>query len=144
MPDRIETEGGRAQNRPDQPDREEVFEQGQLETHQQVMEEAAALARAHYEVEPGLRAIYRIEGPDPNYLRIKLLEVNEQTVPTGIMPVGFPPHPASGLHYPSVVIEVTPQEYEAIQRKELDLPAGWEVRDAYERPAGADHAGGDP
>jgi len=144
MPDRIETEGGRAQNRPDQPDREEVFEQGQLETHQQVMEEAAALARAHYEVEPGLRAIYRLAGPDPNYLRIKLLEVNEQTVPTGIIPVGFPPHPASGLHYPSVVIEVTPQEYEAIQRKELDLPAGWEVRDAYERPAGADYAGGDP
>ena len=63
---------------------------------------------------------------------------------TGIVPVGFPPHPASGLHYPSVVIEVTPREYEAIQRKQLDLPAGWEVRDAYERPAGADHAGGTP
>ena len=134
----------RAQNRPGQPNPEDVFEQGRLEAHRQAVEESAALARAHYEVEPGLRAIYRLEGPDPSCLRIKLLEVNEQTVPTGIMPVGFPPHPASGLHYPSVVIEVTPQEYEAIQRKELDLPAGWEVRDAYERPAGADHAGGDP
>jgi hypothetical protein len=105
-------------------------------------EEAAALARAHYELEPGLRAIYRLEGPNPNDLRIKLLEINEQTVPTGVIPVGFPPHPASGLHYPAVVIEVTPQEYEAIRRKELDLPDGWEVRDAYERPASEDGARG--
>ena len=108
------------------------------------MEEAAALARAHYEVDPGLRAVYRLEGPDPNDLRIKLLEVNEQTVPTGIVPVGFPAHPASGLHYPSIVIEVTPQEYEAIRHRQLDLPAGWEVRDAYARPAVADDAGRAP
>jgi hypothetical protein len=113
-----------------------------MDAHRQVMEEAAALARAHFEVEPGLRAIYRIESPDPKDLRIKLLEVNEQTVPSGIVPVGFAPHPASGLHYPSVIIEVTPQEYEAIRRKELNLPAGWEVGDEFVRPAGADHAGG--
>jgi hypothetical protein len=108
------------------------------------MEEAAALARAHYEVEPELRAIYRLEGPDPNDLRIKLLEVNEQTVATGIVPVGFPPHPASGLHFPAVVIEVTPQEYRAIEQNQLFLPDGWVVRDAYERPAGMGQAGGTP
>ena len=131
MSDHNQAEGKPAQNRPGQP-------------NLQAMEEAATLARAHYEVEPGLRAIYRLESADPNDLRIKLLEVNEQTVPTGIVPVGFPPHPASGLHYPSVVIEVTPQEYEAIQRKQLDLPSGWKVRDVYERPAGTGHAGGIP
>lgn len=144
MSDRNEAGGEQAQNRPGQPNPKEVFEQGRSEAHRQAVEESAALARAHYQVEPGLRAIYRLESADPNDLRIKLLEVNEQTVPTGIVPVGFPPHPASGLHYPSVVIEVTPQEYEAIQRKQLDLPSSWEVRDAYERPAGADHAGGTP
>ena len=144
MSDFDKAKGEGAQDRPGELDLAEIFEQGQLAAHRQVMEEAAALARAHYEVEPGLRAIYRLEGPDPDGLRIKLLEVNEQTVPTGIVPVGFPPHPASGLHYPSVVIEVTPGEYGAIQRKELDLPAGWEVRDPYQRPAGADQAGGTP
>ena len=87
-----------------------------MEAHRQAVEESAALAQP-FEVEPGLRAIYRLEGADPNDHRIKLLEVNKQTVPTGIVPVGFPAHPASGVHYPSVVIEVTPQEYEAIQRK---------------------------
>jgi hypothetical protein len=135
---------GRIRNGSGRPDLGEILERKPSESLRQLMEEAAALARAHYEVEPGLRAIYRLEGPDPDDLRIKLLEVNEQTVPTGIVPVGFPPHPASGLHYPSVVIEVTPQEYEAIRSKRLDLPAGWEVRDVYERPAGTAHAGGTP
>jgi hypothetical protein len=115
-----------------------------VERQRQAKEEAAALARAHYEVEPGLRAVYRLEGPDPNDLRIKLLEVNDQTVAAGIVPVGFPAHPASGLHNPSVVIEVTPQEYLAIQQKQLELPSGWQVRDAYERPDGSNHAGDPP
>jgi hypothetical protein len=109
-----------------------------------IAEEAKALAWAHYQDEPGLRAVYRLEGPDPSDLRIKLLEVNELTVPTGIVPVGFAAHPPSGLHYPSVVIEVTPQEYEAIEQGRLRLPQGWEVRDLYERPAGASHASGSP
>ncbi len=141
MSDRDEAEKGRSQNPPVQSNLDEILEQGRSASHREALDEAAALARAHYEAEPGVRAIYRLEGPDPNGLRIKLLEVNEQTVPTGIVPVGFPPHPASGLHYPSVVIEVTPKEYEAIQNKQLVLPAGWEVRDAYERPADAGHTG---
>jgi hypothetical protein len=131
MPDRDPADKERPQDGPGRSNLEEISERRQSESRRQDME-AAALARAHYEVEPGLRAIYRLEGPDPNDLRIKLLEVNEQTVPAGIVPVGFAPHPASGLHYPSVVIEVTPQEYEAIRHKQLDLPAGWEVRDSYE------------
>ncbi len=106
-----------------------------------VIEEAAALAQARYQLEPGLRAIYRLEGPDPGDLSIKLLEVNERTVPAGVVPVGFPPHPASGLHFPSVIIEVTPQEFEAIQRNTLQLPVGWVVRDDYKRPTTPDHAG---
>src|SRR5271157_4828192 len=107
MNDRNEagTEGARTQ--PGVPNPEDEFEQGRMEAHRQAAEESAALARAHYEVEPGLRAIYRLESADPNDHRIKLLEVNKQTVPTGIMPVSFPAHPASGRHYPSVVIEVT-------------------------------------
>jgi hypothetical protein len=108
------------------------------------LEEAAALACAHYAVEPGLRAVYRLEGPDSTDSRIKLLEVNEQTVPSGIVPVGFAAHPASGLHYPSVVIEITPQEYEALEQGRLTLPHGWEVKDSYERPTEASRASGKP
>ncbi len=143
MPDRDQAERGLARNGPGRPNPEQALDQTLLDARQQDTE-AAALAQAHYAVEPGLRAIYRLESPDPNDLRIKLLEVNDQTIPTGIVPVGFAPHPASGLHYPSVVIEVTPQEYQAIQHNQLNLPAGWQVREPYERPANADHAGGKP
>ncbi len=137
MPEREVPEQDRALNGNSQKNGEELLRQRQLA----VLEEAEALARAHYEVEPGIRAIYRIEGPDPTDLRIRLLEVNEQTVPAGIMPVGFPPHPPSGLHFPSVIIEVTPQEYEAIESNALQLPAGWIVRNDYKRPASADLTG---
>ena len=38
---------------------------------------------------------------------IKLLEVNENTVAAGVMPLYFGPAPASGIPYPSVIVEVT-------------------------------------
>ena len=47
MTDRNEAGAERAQNRPGQPNPEDVFEQGRLEAHRQAVEESAALARAH-------------------------------------------------------------------------------------------------
>ena len=61
MTDRNEAVAERAQNRTGQSNPEEVFEQERMEAHRQAVEESAALARADYEVEPGLRAIYRLE-----------------------------------------------------------------------------------
>ena len=58
---------------------------------------------------------------------IKLLEVNENTVPSGIMPLGFGPAPAAGINFSYVIIEVTPDEYRLIQSEELKLPHGWTV-----------------
>ena len=40
---------------------------------------------------------------------IKLLEVNQNTVESGIMPLHFGPAPASGTPLSSIIIEVTPQ-----------------------------------
>ena len=56
---------------------------------------------------------------------IKLLEVNENTVPSGVMPIQFGPSLASGIHYSSIIVEVTPDEYEEIQTGKLGLPDGW-------------------
>lgn len=92
-------------------------------------EEAKELARKHYQVEAGLTHVIRIGGSAEVELRpnepIKLLEVNENTIPAGIMPIQFGPSPASGVHYPSVIVEVTPDEYERIRTGELRLPDGW-------------------
>jgi len=101
-------------------------------------EVAKTLAQAHYTVEPGIRVIARIleeddrneEAPDNP---IKLLEANEDTTAEGIIPIFFRPDAPSGILYPSVVIEVTPVEYEQIREGELSLPNGWRLGDVIRR-----------
>lgn len=93
-------------------------------------EEAAnRLAQRHYLFEPAITEIRTITsgtiyGPNEP---IKLLEVNANTIPSGIMPLRFDAVPASGIPFPSVIIEVTPEEYEQIKRNELKLPSGWSL-----------------
>lgn len=82
-------------------------------------EEAVELARAHYQIEPGMTQVFRITGSAEveyrPYEPIKLLEVNENTVPSGILPIQFGPSPASGLNDPTVIVEVTPDEFQKIR-----------------------------
>ena len=101
-------------------------------------EEAIELARRHYEIDEGISTIIRIRGCPETEIRsaepIKLLEVNQNTVPSGVMPLQFGSDPASGFHFPSIIVEVTPTEYEMIRRNELKLPLGWILSDAMPRP----------
>jgi uncharacterized Zn finger protein (UPF0148 family) len=111
---------------------------------QAIASEAAAAARElanlHYEVEAGLTQVFLLD--DKAEARtiladtIKLLEVNENTVESGIMPLHFGPAPASGIPFASIIIEVTPNEFRRIQSNELKLPNGWEIGEALPRPAG--------
>jgi len=105
------------------------------------MERAAVareLARKHYEVEAGLTQVFLIadqahaEGvrSEP----IKLLEVNADTVASGIMPLHFGPAPASGIPYPSIIIEVTPEEFDKIHSNEMKLPEGWKIGEELPMP----------
>lgn len=101
-------------------------------------EEAVELARKHYQIEVGLTQVFRITGPSEVEFRpnepIKLLEVNENTVPSGIVPIQFGPSPASGLNYPFIIVEVTPNEFQRIQDRRLELPHGWSVGDPIPKP----------
>jgi hypothetical protein len=96
-------------------------------------EEALELARKHYEIEPGMTRIFRLTGSAEVESRpnepIKLLEINENTVPSGIMPIWFGPFPAAGLHHSSIILEVTPDEFDKIQERRLELPNGWQLAD---------------
>jgi hypothetical protein len=65
---------------------------------------------------------------------IKLLEVNTNTVPSGVLPVQFGPAPASGIPYPTIIVEVAPEEFEKIQTHELKLPKGWQVGEEMPNP----------
>lgn len=102
-------------------------------------EQARILADAHYRVEPGIKGIFRISAPaeaeslpgEP----IKLLEVNEFSIASGIMPLYFGAAPGRGIHCPSVIVEVTPGEFDRIRRRELTLPDGWTLGDLLPKPA---------
>ena len=100
-------------------------------------EEARQLAETHYQLEAGITKIFRILSAEaesrPNE-PIKLLEVNQFTVPSGVMPLQFASSPNHGIHYPSVIIEVTPEEFERIQKRELALPKNWTLGDLLPQP----------
>jgi hypothetical protein len=98
------------------------------------------LAQWHFGVEPDLTHVIRIVGDneDAPDEPIKLLEVNAATVATGsVEPYAFAP--SKSVPFPTVIAEVTPEEYERLQRGELKLPAGWSlVRvQRFERPQAA-------
>lgn len=91
---------------------------------------ARQLAEAHKEVEATITRIVRIIAPNEADLGepIKLLEVNTAVMPSGIWPIAFTPDPPH-IPYGSVVIEVTPDEYEEIRSQRLSLPSGWSLGD---------------
>lgn len=102
-------------------------------------QQAYELARKHYEVEEGLTCIVRFmqeEGFEAMASEpIKLLEVNRNTIASGIMPIQFAATPDHGISYPTTIIEVTPEEYQQIQARELSLPAGWIHQELIARPS---------
>jgi hypothetical protein len=88
---------------------------------------ARLLAEAHRLDFPGISRIERVIGTDEFSLHepVKLLEVNPETSPSGIVPITFGPLPPR-YPYPSILIEVTEEEYKRICSGELVLPDGWE------------------
>lgn len=88
-------------------------------------EVARELAEAHRKFEPYIERVQRITtDEDENPAEpVKLLEVNSETPPSGIVPVAF--GAVNGIPYPPVVIEVTSDEYDRLTRGELTLPTGW-------------------
>ncbi|MCY3022392.1 MAG: hypothetical protein NTW87_25710 [Planctomycetota bacterium] len=98
---------------------------------------AAELARAHFDLEPGITRIVRLLSSNeelPNE-PLKLLEVNTNSVGVGIRPIEFAARVEGAAWYPPVVIiEVTPEEYQKIRGNPALLPNGWQLSEEYERP----------
>jgi len=103
-------------------------------------EVAKKLAHKHYDIEPGITRIFKLrDKPEFEGLSsapIKLLEIKIDTAPSGFMPLYFGPVPGSGIPYPSVILEVTPDEFERIKSQELKLPEGWTIDEEYPKGSG--------
>ena len=103
-------------------------------------EVAKKLAYKHYDIEPGITRIFKLRDKPEFELMpsapIKLLEINNDTAPTGIMPLHFGPMPGSGIPFSSVIVEVTPDEFERITLQKLKLPEGWTIAEEYPKGNG--------
>ncbi len=90
-------------------------------------QEAKILSKSHSEIEPGIKLIFCLCSQNENQddEPIKLLEVNEDAVPTGVLPIEF--GPGGDIHFNSIIVELTPEEYEKLLNKELELPNDWEI-----------------
>ena len=97
---------------------------------------ARYLAESHFEVEDGLTHVFRLYGTPETESHeaepIKLLEVHEGTVQAGILPLFF--SRTRNVPFPSVIIEVTPDEFERIKSQELKLPNDWTIGESLPRP----------
>jgi hypothetical protein len=101
---------------------------------------AELLAHEHFRMEPAITQIFTYWGKPGSEASgpIRLLEVDEDTVPTGVMPLHFGPAPEIGVPFPSVIIAVTPDEFRRIEARELPLPDGWEGREELPKPTNGD------
>jgi hypothetical protein len=98
---------------------------------------ARRLAESHYQVDPAISRIIRIVSPQHESDAdepIKLLEVNEDTTMSGIVPIRFGAHEPSGIYYSSIIIEIRPEELEPVKQGELALPEDWQLGSEYSKP----------
>lgn len=89
---------------------------------------ARALIAEHFAIEPHLQAVYRMVAENEASVTepIKLLEVNAATVRTGrVTPFEF--SPTQKIPFPTVIAEVTPEEFEVLQADSSKLPKGWRL-----------------
>jgi hypothetical protein len=84
---------------------------------------ARDLAEAHRRADPETKHVFW--ALDPEEREIWLVEVSGSVGDTGeILPYRFGPRPADGVPYASVVILLSPAEWEKVRSRELGLPAG--------------------
>jgi hypothetical protein len=99
---------------------------------------ARRLAEAHFRLDPDIGQIFRVfataaaEAAESE--PVKLLEVNPNTPKDGIIPVYFSAHPDSGAFYPSIIIEIHPEEMGELMQGTLKLPDGWSLGPEFQRP----------
>lgn len=87
---------------------------------------AIDLAAAHRKVDSATSTIkfFPMTGAD----EVCLLEVSAAAPTTGeVLPFRFGADATHGVEYPSVVILVSPNEWQDIQSKKLPLPVGWDL-----------------
>ena len=90
---------------------------------------ARMLAAAHRKADKKTVEIKLFPAKHENVIR--LLEVSDSAPTTGeVLPFSFGTDVANGVDYPSVVILLSPTEWQQVVNKHLSLPSGWNLDEA--------------
>lgn len=91
---------------------------------------AKELAEAHRKADPDTLAVYW--APDPEGREVRLVEISGSIGDTGeVLPYRFAPRAKEGVPYASVLILLSPAEWEKVKSGELELPEGWPPADKF-------------
>lgn len=87
-----------------------------------VDEVAKELADAHLKEDPDTREIFLAH----HDAEVRLVEVSGSLAPSGeVLPFRFAPSPDHGVPYASVVVLLSPADWERVRSGELSLPPDW-------------------
>lgn len=97
---------------------------------------AATYASRHLSADPAIQAIYFLPTGAPAN-EIRLVEVNGAILGTaGPEPIDFGVDSGTPNEHKLIVFDVTPEQWEAIKDKTLDLPPGWTLDGSQEMSKG--------
>jgi hypothetical protein len=96
--------------------------------HDPLKDTAVDLVQSHREVEPNLLRVYFYR--DPAGREVRLVEIVEGSPSAEeVLPFRFAPDESRGVRYPVVIVELSPEEFDRVERGALPLPAGWTDRE---------------
>ena len=95
-------------------------------------EMAHLYATRHLKTDPGIRAVYYLPSDAPER-EIRFLEINELIAERDkdpLEPIDFGVAIDGVERHTLMVLDVTPAQWERINKKELELPQGWSLKEA--------------
>ena len=99
--------------------------------------------KSPFEVAIDLAAVHRAEDPETTDVyvaiaadEVRLVEVSGSLGPAGeVLPFRFAAQPEKGIPYDSVLILLSPEDWDALQSGALHLPPGWGTPDQLKKIA---------
>jgi len=89
-------------------------------------------AKEHLKSDPGVRAIYYLPTNAPER-EIRFIEINDQIserADDSLEPIDFGVNRGEAEEHSLVVLDVTPDQWDRIEKSVLPLPEGWFLNDA--------------
>ncbi|GAF97795.1 unnamed protein product, partial [marine sediment metagenome] len=85
------------------------------------------LARRHFKTEDTVEAVVWLTGADET--EIRLIEINRTALPSETLEL-FRFAPSEDVPFPTLIADVTPKDWDKIQRGDIALPQGWDLESA--------------